>query len=235
MDNLLKKYEKDGFALIDIGNKNQLIKLRKKWISNFDQIYNTLKSKRIKSDKDLIREEKLQDRDLFVSVFNLLHLDPLVYELSSSKKILNIVKQLGIKSPQHGTRPYIRADFPADKKYSFFDVHQDFPYNNHSLNSLVVWIPLQDTGVNEGCLRVSKSSHVKKKIFKYDKKLIIKNKKIFELENIKLKLGQAVVFSEFLVHASGYNVSNKIRFSVQLRFTDLLSKEYMLRGYPVKR
>ena len=50
-----------------------------------------------------------------------------------------------------------------------------------------------------------------------------------------MKLGQAVVFSEFLVHASGYNVSNKIRFSVQLRFTDLLSKEYMLRGYPVKR
>ena len=109
-------------------------------------------------------------------VVNLLHLDPLIYELSSSKKILNIVKKFEVNSPHHGTRPYIRVDFPNDKKHSFFELHQDFPINNHSLNSLVVWIPLQNTGIKEGCLRVSKKSHKGRKIYKTDKNLIIKKK-----------------------------------------------------------
>ena len=235
MNKILKDYKKNGFAIINIGYQTKLRKLRKNWISKFDKIYSKLKSTRIKNDQDLIREEKSKERNLFVAVFDLLHLDPLIYELSSSKKILNFVKKFQIKSPHHGTRPYIRADFPNDKKYSFFDLHQDFPYNNHSLNSLVVWIPLQNTGIKEGCLRVAKKSHKGKKIFKTDKNLIIKNKNSFKLEDIELKLGQALIFSEFLVHSSGNNISDKIRFSVQLRFTDLSKKEYMLRGYPVKR
>jgi phytanoyl-CoA hydroxylase len=233
MNKLLKKFKKDGFVIVELGHKNKLNQLRKKFILNFDRIFNTLKQKRIKNDKDLIVEEKRKNRNLFVSVYNLLHLDPTIYQISSSRKILDIVKQLNIKVPHHGTRPYVRVDFPNDKKHSF-DIHQDFPYNNHSLNSLVVWIPLQNTGIEEGCLRVSKYSHARMKIFKTDKNLIIK-KKNFKLENIKVKLGQALIFSEFLVHSSGNNTSDKIRFSLQLRFTDLSSKEYMLRGYPVKR
>ena len=65
--------------------------------------------------------------------------------------------------------------------------------------------------------------------------MIIKKKNSFRLEDVELKLGQALIFSEFLVHTSGSNISDKIRFSVQLRFTDLSKKEYMLRGYPVNR
>ena len=235
MNKILKNYKKNGFAIVNIGQHNKLRQLRKNWISKFDKIYSELKSTRIKNDQDLIREEKRKERNLFVAVFNLLHLDPLIYELSSSKKILNIVKKFEVNSPHHGTRPYIRVDFPNDKKYSYFDLHQDFPYNNHSLNSLVVWIPLQNTGIKEGCLRVSKKSHKGRKIYKTDKNLIIKKKNSFKLEDVELKLGQALIFSEFLIHSSGNNISNKIRFSVQLRFTDLSKKEYMLRGYPVKR
>ncbi len=235
MNKILKNYNNNGFAIINIGHQNKLSKLRKNWISKFDKIFSELKSIRIKNDQDLIREEKGKERNLLVAVLDLLHLDPLIYELSSSKKILNIVKKFQINSPHHGTRPYIRADFPNDKKYSFFDLHQDFPYNNHSLNSLVVWIPLQNTGIKEGCLRVSKKSHKRRKIYKTDKNLIIKKKNSFRLEDVELKLGQALIFSEFLVHTSGSNISDKIRFSVQLRFTDLSKKEYMLRGYPVNR
>jgi ectoine hydroxylase-related dioxygenase (phytanoyl-CoA dioxygenase family) len=52
----------------------------------------------------------------------------------------------------------------------------------------------------------------------------IKNSKQFELIKTKVKLGEALIFSQFLVHRSGTNTSNKIRFSLQLRVTDLLNK-----------
>ena len=55
----------------------------------------------------------------------------------------------------------------------------------------------------------------------------------FKFYKTRVKLGEALIFSEFLVHKSGKNVSNKIRFSVQLRLTDLMSREYMKRSYPV--
>ena len=57
----------------------------------------------------------------------------------------------------------------------------------------------------------------------------------FKFKKVKVKLGEALIFSEFLVHRSGVNRSKKIRFSLQLRVTDLLSKEYMKRHYPVVR
>ena len=83
-------------------------------------------------------------------------------------------------------------------------------------------------------MEVSPGSHEKKKVFKMKKKsMLIKNSSNFKFFKSRVKLGQALIFSEFLVHRSGQNISNKIRFSVQLRFTDLLSKEYMRKNYPV--
>ena len=52
---------------------------------------------------------------------------------------------------------------------------------------------------------------------------------------LSLRFSSLIKSWSFLIHSSGNNISNKIRFLVQLRFTDLSKKEYMLRGYPVKR
>ena len=93
-----------------------------------------------------------------------------------------------------------------------------------------------NTGYKEGCLEVSPRSHQTKKVFKQKKNSqLIKNSNKFNFTKVKVKLGEALIFSEFLVHKSGVNRSNKIRFSLQLRVTDLLSKEYMKRYYPVIR
>ena len=104
MNKLLKKFKKDGFVIVVLGHKNKLNQLRKKFILNFDRIYNTLNQKRIKNDKNLIVEEKSKNRNLFVSVYNLLHLDPTIYQISSSRKILDIVKQLNINSATFSKR-----------------------------------------------------------------------------------------------------------------------------------
>jgi len=221
-----KELNELGYCKVNIGHKNFLKKLRKKWITLFNNISSQLHGVKIKDDYDLIRLEKSKFRKSFVAVFDLIHMDPEIYKLASDKKMLDIYKKLGVKHPHYGTRPITRVDIPKDKKHSFFDVHQDFPYNKHSKNSLVVWIPLMDTGVQEGCLEVCPKSHVEKKIFKQKKSRLIKNPKQFELIKTKVKLGEALIFSQFLVHKSGTNTSNKIRFSLQLRVTDLLYKIY---------
>ena len=229
-----KELNELGYCKVKIGHKNFLKKLRKKWIKLFNNISFQLYGIKIKNDQDLIRLEKSKYRKSFVAVFDLIHMDPEIYKLASDKKMLDIYKKLGIKHPHYGTRPITRVDIPKDKKHSFFDFHQDFPYNKHSKNSLVIWIPLMDTGAQEGCLEVCPKSHAEKKIFKQKKNSrLIKNSKQFELIKTKVKLGEAIIFSQFLVHRSGTNTSNKIRFSLQLRVTDLLSEEYMARYYPV--
>ena len=89
---------------------------------------------------------------------------------------------------------------PNDLKYSKFKAHQDFPYNYHSKNSVVIWIPLQSTDKELGCLRVSEKSHFKKK-----KSLNITTINLLLIEtvlnlDIPCKFGEAIIFSEFLVH-----------------------------------
>lgn len=230
-----KKFLEKGFCVIKIGNKRKLKKIRQKWINLINNISHETYGLKIKNDKDLIKLEKdKKKRDVFVAVFDLLHLDPDVFELASSQKILKKMKTFGLKFPHHGTRPLTRVDFPKDQKYSFFDVHQDFPYNKHSKNSIVVWIPLQNSSDKNGCLQVCPGTHIKKRIYPTKKRSkLIKNTKKFNFLQTNVKLGEALIFSEFLVHRSGKNISNKIRFSIQFRFTDLLSKEYMMRKYPV--
>ena len=232
----LKQLDEVGFCKINIGYKPFLKKLRQKWLQMFNNISHEIYGKKIMNDKDLINLEKGKFRKAFVAVFDLIHLDPDIYNLASQKKLIKIYKKLGIKHPHYGTRPLTRVDLPQDLKYSFFDAHQDFPYNRHSKNSIVVWIPFMNTNHKEGCLELSPKSHIEKKVFEQKKNSkLIKNSNKFKFTKVKVKLGEALVFSEFLVHRSGINRSKKIRFSLQLRVTDLLSKEYMRRHYPVVR
>ncbi len=63
--------------------------------------------------------------------------------------------------------------------------------------------------------------------------MLIKDSSNFKFIKTKVKAGEALIFSEFLVHRSGKNISDKIRFSIQLRLTDLLSNDYMKKNYPV--
>jgi hypothetical protein len=46
-----------------------------------------------------------------------------------------------------------------------------------------------------------------------------------------MKLGEALVFSQFMVHRSGENRSDNIRFSLQLRINDLDDDEWAKRKF----
>ena len=134
------------------------------------------------------------------------------------------------KEPIHNLQPLLRVDLPI-KEQSRFSQHQDYAYNCGSENSVTIWIPLQDTSFKEGSLLVCAKSHLNE-VYP-NKKGIIEKKFKFKFENCDVKYGQAIIFNQKLVHASGYNCSDKIRFSVQLRFSDLGCNEYKKRNFPI--
>ena len=72
-------------------------------------------------------------------------------------------------------------------------------------------------------------SQLKKKWFEEIK---LKKGDINEEEE-EINIGDAFIFSAFLVHRSSINKSNKIRISLQFRYNDLSEKTYVNRGFPV--
>ena len=48
----------------------------------------------------------------------------------------------------------------------------------------------------------------------------------------KMEVGDLLVFSSMLVHRSGDNVTDNIRWSIQLRYNNLADKTYIERGFP---
>ena len=248
---LLENYKKNGFLLHRLQKTQILKKLRKRFLSIFNETSKINLKKKIKNDAHVIDLYNSKNKKLWTGVYDIIKQDPLVYELASSKELLNLAKNLGLKNPTFGTRPQVRVDMPNDSKFSFKS-HQDHPFNLGSKNSITIWIPLQNVTKKNGTLQISKQSHKGEKIYLYgwgnkfniDIAKNIKNKisnndhyklslndNKFNFEDIEMKVGQALVFSQFLVHKSGQNKSDSIRFSVQLRYTDLADKEYAKNNY----
>ena len=164
---------------------------------------------------------------------------PDVYNLGSSKKIINLIKILGLKNPAFSTDPLIMLNSKYTnnpKGMGYAPLHQDWRTIQGSLNCLVIWIPLTNILKNMGSIFFLQSSH-KKGLYKTIKhkwfeKIKLKKKIINEKEDV-ISVGDAFIFSSFLVHRSSINRSNKIRISLQFRYNDLSEKTYIKRGFPV--
>ena len=134
----------------------------------------------------------------------------------------------GLKYPILEAQPILRCDLPNEEKLRFLR-HQDYPYNLGSINSITVWIPLQDVNSELGCLRFVPGST--KKNYSQKDGLIDQNIK-FEWNEIRsMKVEEVLVFSQRLVHESGINSSkNKIRFTAILRISDYSHPTYKLKS-----
>ena len=62
---------------------------------------------------------------------------------------------------------------------------------------------------------------------------ILKSSKLFNFISCPVDFGEVLVFNQKLVHKSAHNKSNNIRFSIQLRFSDLGCKEYQSQSYNI--
>ncbi len=102
--------------------------------------------------------------------------------------------------------------------------HQDHYYVRGNTEIVTAWVPMQDTRWDRGCLMVMPRSHADG-VIAHDLPLGKKHvpSGIFdrEVRFVEMEKGDVLLFSALLLHSSGLNVSDTIRYSVQARYTPL--------------
>jgi len=219
-----------GFFVKDIPEiKPELESLRNEIFDVFSCIAQRAGYGAVKSDKELIGFHRKYQKEQFRAL-KLLWGSPVLMRLSGLGIIIEILKEIGFERPILELPPLLRCDMPVTNQ-SIFSQHQDYAYNIGSDNSVTVWIPLQDTNEKSGALLCAAGSH-QKGIYPNLQGIITEDHQ-FDFDPCPVKLGEVLVFDQKLVHQSGFNQSDKVRFSIQLRFSDLGDAGYADRGYPI--
>lgn len=226
------KYLKEGYCCFRTNLKPILSEIRKSFIG----LYETAArlngyEKSISCDEDIDELYHCDQRDIWLSLFHQLEHLPEVHGLTNEPEIIDLVKSLGVRRPVIGTfTPNVRIDMPHDDDW-LFRPHQDIAYNAGSLNSVNLWVPLQDITPDYGPMSLDAGSHLNG-LLDFDKSTgMILN---YESKRQKTPLpmcGDILAFSQFLVHWSGANRTKKVRFTIILRYSDLESPEYAGRKY----
>lgn len=158
-----------------------------------------------------------------------------LYKIPSLHVIKEALFNLGIEYPFMCTRPVLFFNHPAlakTEEYYKAPLHQDWPSMESSLNSLVVWVPLVNVTEQNGSIILFPGSH-KNGVLPYKSTGGFAEVE-YEGKSIQpeLNIGDIAIFSTLLVHKSGDIKNDTIRWSCHFRYTDMLSDEFIERGYP---
>ena len=156
---------------------------------------------------------------------------PSLWRFASNQTLMSIIKEdLSLTSVSLGTVPLVRLDRPRNEHFST-PWHQDFWFSQSSEDSLVIWFPLTTFTEDMGYLRaIPKPSEYGIVKFREHKdghepyepaEPVDDNKSI----NLDCNFGDILIFKQSLLHASGKNISEKVRVSCQLRFNKMHMQE----------
>jgi hypothetical protein len=160
-----------------------------------------------------------------------------LHKLCVSDKMMSQIKKLGIESPVICTRPVLffnSRSLAKSEVYYKTPPHQDWRSMQGSLNAIVVWVPLVDINIDLGALEVIPGSH-KWGLVAGDLENgfgTCKDVSDDQFTSIKVEAGDVLFFSAFLVHRSGNNVTERIRWSCHFRYNDLNEATFKDRKYP---
>lgn len=225
----LEKFSESGYEVIDIAPLMPHLKnLRAELFELFNTMAKEVGLGPIKSDEDLIAFRRANQQVQYAGVKHGCNAFSL-YALAGDPHLGKLLREeLNFKCPNHDILPNLRVDMPIEDQ-SIFRQHQDYIYNKGSQNAVTLWIPLQDTNIEEGALLVCPGSH-KDGVYPSENGVIPTTHE-FDLEPCPIAYGQGLLFDQKLVHQSGFNRSDKIRISVQLRMSDLACADYAARDY----
>jgi phytanoyl-CoA hydroxylase len=160
-----------------------------------------------------------------------------LHRLSLDSRILDLLAGLGLAFPNISTRPvlYFNSRHLATKEvYWRVFAHQDWRSMQGSLNSVVVWLPLHDIDRDLGALEIVPGSHrlgllTSEVVERFGK---VERFSDSDFQSVEVEQGDLFVFSAFLVHRSGTNSTDSIRWSCHFRYNDLAERSFIDRGYP---
>lgn len=160
-----------------------------------------------------------------------------LYKISIDDNLINEIKKLGLEKPNICTRPVLFFNHPKlaeQEVYYKTPAHQDWGSMLGSLDSVVIWVPLVDITEGNGPLEIIESSHTKGLVSDSINNgfSIISNVKDDDFKKVKLKKGDILIFSSFLIHRSGEITNDEIRWSCHFRYNNLNDSDFISRGYP---
>ena len=170
---------------------------------------------------------------------------PGLSRLSGSQAVHALCQQLGIEHPSLMGCCNMRLDKPHDEKH-LFAWHQDSVYLLGSVNAVTLWVPLQDVDLSHGTIQVIPGSHrlglcpfkkISDKVIApyvpFLQRDIALDCEVTEPPvTIEAQRGDVVVFKQMLLHRSTPNLSNQVRWTAQLRMTDLGDLEHRRQRFP---
>jgi ectoine hydroxylase-related dioxygenase (phytanoyl-CoA dioxygenase family) len=121
--------------------------------------------------------------------------------------------------------------------YFRLPAHQEWSNMQGSTSGIVVWSPLVEVTEEMGLLQVISGSHLNglmpiKGSENNNYPLEINNEfNDSEFTNVKLNVGDILLFHPLLVHRSGINTSDKIRWTINFRFNNSMDKEFTKRDF----
>ncbi|MDB5445348.1 MAG: Phytanoyl-CoA dioxygenase [Phenylobacterium sp.] len=146
--------------------------------------------------------------------------------------------------------PFQHAVFRLDlasEGWRGFGWHQDFPYNVLCRNSVTAWLPLTPSGAANGGVEVAlvgtdqiypveiryKRDAAGRRLATRDAFIPERYHKGFEAcaATPELAAGDVLMFRNTVVHRSGRNPGPRHRYSLQVRFGDLLAAEVVERRW----
>lgn len=240
-----KSYERQGFLLVrNLLDPDELDRIRRE----AKEIFRLQMKRRNLIDSVDIAEEEFEAR-LYALFENDLqqvmwcgkqtqHLISL-HRLSLKEEILGVLGDLGLAFPVINVRPTIFFNSPRLGKRDVDwkkPAHQDWRTTQGSLDSLVVWVPLIDIDERLGALEIVPESH-RLGLLEYEEsdgyhRLTQDSERGLRFVSVEVKKGDALFFSTLLVHRSGNNTSGSIRWSCHFRYSNLLDKSFIERGFP---
>jgi len=189
---------------------------------------------------ELIIALKLHDHKAYLQAAKVANHLASLAQLCVSPKVMSLVHHLGLVTPTIATRTVVHFMAPSlaiEGGYLKTPPHQDFRSVQGSLNSIVLWTPLADVGLEDYPVIVADGSH--------RLGLLPSTEHVFghqvepaclqglDFRPIELKRGDILVFSTLLVHATSEAGGERVRIAASFRFNDATDSSYVERGMPI--
>jgi ectoine hydroxylase-related dioxygenase (phytanoyl-CoA dioxygenase family) len=197
----------NGYFTLKLIDDETIQQLKNIYIKNFNDNETTFYSSSFHQDINLKKEVNQQILNLLSETIN---------QYFSNYKVLG-TSYLKKQANQHNPLP----------------LHQDWTVTDEeNYGSFTIWIPLQDTTIQNGAIQVIPCSHHVENNFRAPSIPVAfeQERQLFEqhLQTLELKAGEAFVFNQKLMHASFPNQTNEERLALTIGLTAKEAKLFML-------
>ena len=189
-------------------------------------------------DDDVFRFFDVCRQD-YIAVLRVIQNLPRIFRLGTADTLLRALGELGLERPVFSSRPILTLSSPRTSSHIGHwktPAHQDWRSIQGSLDCVVVWIPLADVTPELGQIEVIPGSHIEGLLpaepdewYMHVRADCIDPSRF---RPIPARLGDALIFSAFLVHRSGTNLLSRHRYALQFRFDNLAEPNFVSRSFP---